>query len=194
MVKREKRNQKIKNNLLITLFVLVLTIIIIIIFFHKQTKNNYWNNYYEVNKKELNQIKDYIIENKLIGYIYLNKKIPPWWAITKEIFWWKLWECYRKKCEIYNWNNLLDTIKYLKIESIYYWLNWIVFLHENKSYNWRWFIIDNENFLYYWKWYFKNKNELSIIDWNKFHRIIKIFNDDWWVISWCYWCWFWAWD
>ncbi len=73
-------------------------------------------------------------------------------------------------------------MKSININFIWYKEWWIIISPIKKIYK------DKENYIYYSKWYYKWKKELDSYDWNRYHKIVKIFNDNWWIIAWCYWC------
>ncbi len=145
---------------------------------------NPYNNYYENNYNELNELKDYLLKNTNISWhVYTDKNKYPNLVENNN------WEenCFYWSCSILNLNTI-DNIKTLNINYLSV-SDWIITI--NTKYNLYW---DKNNQIYYSKWYYKWKKELDEIDENRFNVIVKIFNDDWGVINWCYGCFAWAWD
>jgi hypothetical protein len=62
-----KNKNKIKIILYISIFFITL-----ISFYAWYNNNSYYNNYYTHNSNQLNLIKNYIIDNKLEGYFYIE--------------------------------------------------------------------------------------------------------------------------
>jgi hypothetical protein len=93
---------------------------------------------------------------------------------------------------------LLSIIKELNIAKVssfsydsndnFYWKEWtyIVFGFKNSIY---W---NKLNELYYSQWYFQNKIKMEKINNSRYSRIIKIINNDWWVINLEFWMNYWA--
>lgn len=114
-----------------------------------------------------------------------------WW-VKKLKNWLSLWECYENK-ECLIWDiKLIDLLKEIKIQSIYIWSDYISFRTNHDIYSEDDLLFkeySQDNFLYYSKWFYIDKNELDEIDWNRAHVVFRKFNDNWWVINWCYFCW-----
>ncbi len=56
---------------LLILFAVILTWLIYLYTHYESKEDKYYNNYYEINKNKLEEIKDYVINNNLEGYIYI---------------------------------------------------------------------------------------------------------------------------
>lgn len=177
--------------------IIIWFIILIAIILNIYSKNNY--NYFQDNKESLELIKNYIKQKELSWRINLSNNLIQFnsWSIYKKCI-------LNKKCSLWE-KQLIKILKNLKINNIvayseYVWLlkdNWIdtdiiwisFYLNDWLKLSW-----SKDNFIYYSHWFYKWKIIKQSFNWNKFHRIIKIFNDDWWIINGCYWCGGWGWD
>lgn len=183
----------IKNNIKKLAFVIII-VTMTSRWFYVYNRNVYYDYYFENNRNFLILIKDYIVKNNLEGKIHLYEK----WGKNPEYtqFEWKLWKCYiNNTC-----NEIIELMKKCNISGIWY------YKYENNNYiYWNegyYFVINSiypmynfiENNVVFSKWYYRWKKELDMIKWDEFNRIIKIFDDDWGVINWCYGCGWWGWD
>jgi len=187
----------ILNNLKkIIIFLSIIPLIVIWYFLTKYVSEiYYYGNYFEYNKKELILIKDYIDKNKMSGsYRNVNNKY------SGDVY----TKCAIQKTCFINNIKLVDFLQNLNIaklnayvgysqetllalkkmnsKEIDTWAIWIEF-YPNKAIYW-----NSDNYIYYSSWFFKWKNEYDTFDGNSFIRIVKIFDNDWWVISGCYGC------
>lgn len=179
-----------KNNFLETYIKYIVTILIFIIIFFSiyiaiifiYTKNQeYRNSYFEKNQSRVSSICEYLIENNYSWHIYTDTSIYKNIVNNKKS---------QKNCFIENCNldkNILWEIKKLNI-------NFLFIQDKSITLKFKWKILWNEdNYIYYSSWFYKWKEELESINWNNIEKIIKIFNNDWWIINSCYEC-TWAWD
>lgn len=170
-------------------YIIIFIIISIIICWIIYPKNDYTPyNYFLDNQYKLYQIATYIDEHNLDWYIYYDSD-----NVRKE---WTIWDCLENWCD-----NLKDSknISMLLLELGkwvgYSYDNFLNFSLNEEVYMWKDVFSPEEASFVYKKWYFKdidigyNKKE----PWDK-SGIIYIFNDDWWVITWCYQCYWWGWD
>lgn len=168
------------KNMLIAIFALLLIMIAYRV--NKYSPDKYFSD----NQVKLNTIAFYIEQNHLDGYLFYDDKFNIF-SSTGTI----------SKC-LYKWcDDLPGSEKIsLMIKEIWKWVwyNWDGFLvfSLNKNVD-EWNKEDNE--FVYKKWYFKNKSVWydRKSSWDE-SGILYIFNDDWWVITWCYNCLWWGWD
>ncbi|MCP4523748.1 MAG: hypothetical protein GY828_06055 [Candidatus Gracilibacteria bacterium] len=146
-------------------------------------RNNYYNNYFDYNKESINIIQEYISLHSLSGHIYTDvKKYEPY-LIPNEI---NEKNCYIEKCNVTS--NIIQIFKNMNLNYLSVHGDTISMKTKRKLYGLK------ENELYYAVGYYVGKKEGEVIDNNSMHKIIKIFDNDWGIVNWCYGCGGGGWD
>ncbi len=118
---------------LLILFVVILTWLIYLYTHYESKEDKYYNNYYEINKDKLEEIKDYVINNNLEGYVYLYWTKWLWdnYTFLKQ-YDGKLWNhCINNKCvfnKLYYFLQLINNMIIYKYEKYDFSYLYILFL------------------------------------------------------------------
>lgn len=151
--------------------------------FLKYNNYKYYNNYYTYNKENLELIKDYILNKDIEWYLYVDSnKYGDIYTDANNCFYMNQEV---DNCIIWDIVPLLNDLKidylYTKDDIIWIKTKWKLYHHR-------------DNNLVYDKNFFLWRKEWELLDLNENYAVVKIFNDNWWIKSSCYNCWWWGWD